>query len=167
VHVTWSILLLRGRKIGHSGGTRLQISVATSKSNAIIVSSIVLTVVTSVAASVSVTSCDHVGIIGCVVAAVSPLLAAFVVAISSVTRVIRVSPIVFIVITARARLSHVFFAINPTVHDFHQLGDGFRLQVAELLDVGFPSDAATEGVDFPVDGKIFGCIQELGEAPGI
>jgi hypothetical protein len=78
-----------------------------------------------------------------------------------------VSPVVLVVVTARARLSHVIFAISPTLGDFHQLGDGRRLQTAELFDVGFMSDAITEGVDFSVDGDIFGCIQKLGEAPDL
>jgi hypothetical protein len=132
-----------------------------------VVTSVAASVVTPVITPVGVSSCDHVSIVGCVVTVASPLLAAFAAAISSVTRVIRVSFIVLVVVTTRVRLSHMIFAISPTVGDFHQLGDGFRLQAAELLDVEFPSDAVTEGVDCPIDGDIFGCIQKLGEVPDI
>jgi hypothetical protein len=163
VHVTGSVQLLRNWQIGHSRGTWLPIAAATTGSTAIVISPIVPMVITSVVASiimpVCVTSHDHVGVVGCIVAMVSPLLAAFVAAISLVARVIRVSPIIFVVVIARARLSHVIFAISPTVRNFHQLGDGLRLQVTEFLNVGFPSDAVTEGVDYPVDRDIFGYIQ--------
>lgn len=171
VQVTGSVQLLRNWQIGHSRGTRLPIAAATSGSTAIVVSPIVPTVIASVIASiitpVCVTSRDHVGIIGCIVATVPPLLAAFIAVISSVTQVIRVSPIIFIVVVARARLLHVVFAISPTVGDLHQLGDSLQLQVTELFYVGLPPDAVTEGVDCPVDGDIFGCVQELGKAPDI
>jgi hypothetical protein len=102
-----------------------------------------------------------------VVAAISPLIAVFVAVIWSVTRVIRVSPVIFIVFTAQERLSHAIFAISPNVRNFHQLGNGFQLQATELLDVGFSSNAVTKGINFPVDGDIVGYIQEVGEAPDI
>ena len=77
------------------------------------------------------------------------------------------SPIVFVVVTARARLPHVVFAISPAVGDFHQLGDGFGLQAAQLFDVEFSSDAVIESIDCPIDRNFFGCVQEFGEASDV
>jgi hypothetical protein len=87
------------------------------------------------------------------------LLPTFQALISSAAQVIRVPPIVFFIVATWARLSHMVFTVSPTIGDLHQLGDGLRLQVTEFLNVGFPSDAVTEGVDYPVDRDIFGYIQ--------
>jgi hypothetical protein len=72
----------------------------------------------------SVTSCNHVGVVGHFVTVTSPLLMAIVAAISSATRVTQVSLIAFVTVTASARFSHVVSAISSAVGGFHQFGDG-------------------------------------------
>jgi hypothetical protein len=93
------------------------------------------------------------------------LLPTFQALISSAAQVIRVPPIVFFIVATWARLSHMVFTVSPTIGDLHQLGDGLRLYVPELFDIGLPPDAIAEGVDRLLMGTSSAAFRSLLKRP--
>jgi hypothetical protein len=83
-------------------------------------------IATPVNTLVNVTSCGHVGVVGCFVIVASPLFASIIAAISLATRVTMMPRIAFVIVSTRARLPHVVLTIGPTVGGFHQIGDSLR-----------------------------------------
>jgi hypothetical protein len=75
--------------------------------------------------------------------------------------------IIFLIVATWARLSWMVLTIGPTIGDFHQLCDGFRIFATKFFDVRFSSDVIAKGVDCPVNGNIFGCVQKFGEASDV
>jgi hypothetical protein len=118
-------------------------------------------IIVPIITSIGVSSSYNVGIAEGFIPTVSSLFAA----ITTMTRLVLL--VVFFVVTARAWLPHMIFSIRPTVGNFHEPGDSFRLLSAEFLDIRFSSDAIAEGVNCPVDGDIFGSVQKFSKTSNV
>jgi hypothetical protein len=118
-------------------------------------------IIVPIVTSIGVSCGYNVGVAEGLVPTVSPLFAA----VTSMTRIVLL--IILFVVTARAWLPHVIFSISPTIGDFHEFGNSLRLLSTEFFDVGFSSDAITEGVNRPVNGDIFGSIQKFSETSNV